>query len=227
MILLPNTKKMSIKNSHLFLALSLLIIFSCNSSPKKLPIYGERNPVSKLVNGKEKVDTLYQSIPAFSFLNQDSVLITSKSLDGKIYIADFFFTSCPSICPIMKKQMLRVYKEYEGNEQVKFLSHTIDPKHDSISVLKDYANKLGANSKQWYFLYGNRDSIYHIAKNSYMSISYEDKNTPGGIVHSGYFILVDKQKHIRGAYDGTNTEQVSQLIKDVQILLDEYDMPTK
>lgn len=199
-----------------------VILASCSSNPNKLPIYGEREAIKKMVNGVQVVDTLYQTIPNFSFLNQDSVVINSDSLKNKIYVADFFFTSCPSICPIMKKQMLRVYDAFKGNLEVKFLSHTIDPKHDSISVLKNFSNKMGINSKQWYFLYGKKEVVYNLAKTAYMSTSYEDKAAPGGIVHSGYFLLVDKNKRIRGAYDGTDEGQVTQLIEDMQILLNEY-----
>lgn len=199
-----------------------LVISSCSSSTKKLPIYGEREAVKKMVNGIEVVDTIYQTIPKFSFLNQDSVVINQDSLDNKIYVADFFFTSCPSICPIMKKQMLRVYDKFKGNTQVKFLSHTIDPKHDSIPVLKNYSNKMEVDSKQWFFLFGDKETVYNLAKTAYMSTSYEDRAAPGGIVHSGYFLLVDKNKRIRGAYDGTDEGQVTQLIDDITILLNEH-----
>jgi len=199
-----------------------LFLASCTSTPNKLPIYGEREAVKKIVGGVEVVDTIYQSIPKFSFINQDNIVINSDSLNNKIYIADFFFTSCPSICPIMKKQMLRAYEKFKNNPEVKFLSHTIDPKHDSIPVLKDFSNKMGVNSKQWYFLYGNKEIVYNLAKNSYMSSTFEDRAAPGGIVHSGYFLLVDKNKRIRGAYDGTDESQVTQMIADMEILLDEY-----
>ncbi|TAE35990.1 MAG: SCO family protein [Sphingobacteriales bacterium] len=198
------------------------IVSSCTSTPQKLPIYGEREAIKKMVNGVEVIDTLYQTIPKFSFLNQDSIIINQDSLNNKIYVADFFFTSCPSICPIMKKQMLRAYDKYKGNTEVKFLSHTIDPKHDSIAVLKNFSNKLGVNAKQWYFLYGDKETVYNLAKNSYMSSTFEDRASPGGIVHSGYFLLVDKNKRIRGAYDGTNEAQVTQMIDDMQVLLNEY-----
>lgn len=199
-----------------------MYLSQCTSTPKKLPIYGEREAVKKIINGLETVDTVYQTIPNFSFLNQDSILINSDSLKNKIYVADFFFTSCPSICPIMKSQMLRAYQKFKNNNEVKFLSHTIDPKHDSIAVLKKFSDKLGVNPKQWYFLYGDKNTVYNLAKNSYMSSTFEDRAAPGGIVHSGYFILVDKNKRIRGAYDGTNEEQVSQMIEDMQALLNEY-----
>lgn len=207
----------------IYFALCLsIIIFSCNQEDKKLPILGEREVVKKIIYGEPTTDTAYHAIPPFSFMNQDSVIITNDSLVDKIYVADFFFTSCPSICPIMKKQMLRVYEKYKGNEEVNFLSHTIDPEHDSIPVLKKYATKLGLTGNQWHFLRGDKDSIYTIAEKGYMNFAQQDSVAPGGFTHSGYFILVDKKKHIRGAYDGTDEKQVSQLMDDMDILLNEY-----
>ena len=200
--------------------LSITILFaSCNSENKKLPILGEREPVEKIVNGKTVIDTIYKTIPDFNFMNQDSVMISNQTLQNSIYVADFFFTSCPSICPIMSKNMLDVYNKYKGNEEVKFLSHTIDPKHDTIPVLKKYATKLGVDSKQWNFVYGDRESVYKIAKDGYMNFAAEDVKAPGGITHSGYFLLIDKEKRVRGAYDGTQELQVKQLMEDMEVLL--------
>ena len=208
--------------SLLTLALSFTAIISCNSDNKKLPILGSREPIEKIVDGKTVIDTVYQTIPNFSFVNQDSVIINQDSLNNSIYVADFFFTSCPSICPIMSKNMLGIYEKYKGNPEVRFLSHSIDPKHDTIPILKKYAKKLGVEGTQWSFLLGNRDSIYHMAKDGYMNYAKENANIPGGFEHSGYFILVDKQKRIRGAYDGTDKKQVEMLGKDMDILLAEY-----
>lgn len=206
-----------------YLSFSLLIlVFACNTAPKKLPILGTRDAVEKIIDGKTVIDTVYQTLPNFSFINQDSVIINSDSLNGKIYVADFFFTTCPSICPIMSKHMLSIYKKYEGNDEIKFLSHTIDPKHDTIPVLKKYADKLGVSGKQWYFLLGDKDEVYKLAKEGYMSFAAQDSTVPGGITHSGYFLLVDKEKRIRGAYDGTDETQVNQLMKDMDVLLSEY-----
>ena len=203
--------------------LSITILFvSCNSGNKKLPILGEREPVEKIVNGKTVIDTIYKTIPDFNFMNQDSVMISNQTLQNSIYVADFFFTSCPSICPIMSKNMLDVYNKYKGNEEVKFLSHTIDPKHDTIPVLKKYASKLGVDSKQWNFVYGDKESIFKIAKEGYMNFAAEDNKAPGGITHSGYFLLIDKEKRVRGAYDGTQELQVKQLMEDMDVLLNEY-----
>lgn len=197
-------------------------LFSCGQSNERLPILGERQTIEKTEDGKVITDTVYQTIPNFSFVNQDSIIINNDSLKNSIYIADFFFTSCPSICPIMSKNMLAVYKKYKGNNEVRFVSHTIDPKHDTIPVLKKYANKLGVEGMQWSFLLGDRDSVYNLARNGYMNYAEENAAIPGGVEHSGYFILVDKEKRIRGAYDGTNKEQVENLKKDIDILLSEY-----
>lgn len=203
---------------NILLAISslFLTIVSCNQNAAKLPILGNREIAA---NGK---DTIYQTIPDFNLLNQDSIYINNDSLKDKIYVADFFFTSCPSICPIMKKQLLRIHDKYKDNNQVAIVSHTIDPKHDSVPVLKKYADKLGVSSKKWHFLYGARDVIYNMARNGYMNYADRDSLAPGGISHSGYFILVDKNRHIRGAYDGTDEKQVSQLMDDMDILLAEY-----
>lgn len=203
-------------------ALLLLMIFSCTKENKKLPILGHREAVNKLVNGENVTDTVYQTIPAFSFINQDSVIINNDSLENSIYIADFFFTSCPSICPIMSKHMLSIYEKYKGNQEVKFLSHSIDPNHDSIPVLKKYATKLGVSGNQWHFLWGKKEIVYQLAKDGYMSFAAQDKTVPGGITHSGYFLLIDKKGRIRGAYDGTDKTQVDLLTNDIDVLLAEY-----
>lgn len=200
-----------------------LLLGSCNSgNGKKLPILGNREAVQKVVNGKTVTDTIYQTIPSFSFINQDGAVVTDKDFDGKIYVADFFFTSCPSICPVMHRNMLKVYDKFKGNPQVKIASHTIDYKHDTPPVLKDYANKLGVEGDQWEFLRGSRDSVYTLAERNYLVAVSEDKNAAGGYVHQGWFILVDKEKRLRGAYDGTQTDQVEKMIADMGTLLDEY-----
>ncbi|OAQ39691.1 electron transporter [Pedobacter psychrophilus] len=208
--------------SLLVLFTGSLFLFACNSAPKQLPILGSREPVEKIVNGKTVIDTVYQTIPAFSFMNQDSAIINNDSLKNSIYVADFFFTSCPSICPIMSKNLLTVYEKFKDNQEVRFLSHTIDPKHDTIPVLKKYADKLGVKGTQWSFLLGSKDSVYLLAKDGYMSYSKQNDSIPGGYEHSGYFLLVDKDKRIRGAYDGTDKNQVAQMSKDMDILLTEY-----
>ncbi|QEC53258.1 protein SCO1/2 [Anseongella ginsenosidimutans] len=192
----------------------IALLCGCSSGKdKKLPILGRQE-----ISGN---DTLYQRIADFRFMNQDSAWISNETFAGKAYVADFFFTSCPSICPIMKKQMLRVYKTFKGNSGISFLSHTIDPRHDSVPVLHEYAADLGVSSDQWHFVTGTRDSVYSLAEKSYMVATLEDETAPGGFIHGGHFILVDKNRHIRGIYDGTSEESVDQLIKDIPLLLNE------
>jgi protein SCO1/2 len=206
----------------------VILFYGCNSADDKLPILGQREAVTKLVGGKSVTDTVYQSIPDFKFVDQYSDTVTAKTLNNKIYVADFFFTSCPTICPKMKVQLKRVYEKFKGNPDVMLLSHTIDPDHDSVAVLKEFAQNLGITGRQWLFVTGDREKIYDIGQNNYMVTAQADASAPGGVVHSGAFILVDKAKHIRGIYDGTNkdsvgqTKGVDQLIKDIDRLLAEY-----
>lgn len=199
------------------------LFYSCGRnqvSEKVLPILGEREVISKEINGQSVIDTLYPKIPDFNFINQDSQVVTNQNFAGKIYVSDFFFTSCPTICPRMKSQMLRVYEEFKENKGIMLLSYTIDPKHDSVAILQEYADKLGVSSEKWHFVTGEKDSIYAIAQN-YLVTAMEDEKEAGGFVHSGAFILVDENRHIRGIYDGTNQEQVDRLLKDISLLLNE------
>ncbi len=201
---------------------TLSAIFSCGSGNNKLPILGERDWVTKTVDGKEIVDTIYNVIPPFTFVNQDSDTVTEKIVEGKIYVSDFFFTSCPTICPVMKRQMLKVFKEIKANPDVMIISHTIDPEHDTPQVLHKYAEDLGVEGKQWQFVTGPKEKIYEIGQKNYMSTAKEDKSAEGGYIHSGAFILVDKEKHVRGMYDGTTDEGTQKLLKDITTLLEEY-----
>ncbi len=206
----------------LLFVLAAIAIQSCTGkSDQKLPILGNREPIERIVDGKTVVDTIYQTIQPFSYLNQDSVAISDKDFDGKIYVADFFFTSCNSICPVMHRNMLNVYKKFKDNPKVKFLSHSIDIKYDLPSRLKTYATKLGIEGNQWEFVHGSRDSIFDISARNYLVSAFEDSSNPQGLVHQGWFILVDTKKQIRGAYDGTNEDQVKQLMEDMDKLLKE------
>lgn len=190
---------------------------------KPLPIFGNRTAVSKTVDGKTVTDTIYQTIPKFKFVNQYGDSITNKNLDGDIYVADFFFTTCPSICPVMARNMLTVYNTFKNTGEFKIISHTIDPKHDSVPELKKYADKLGVTGNTWWFLQGKKEDTYTIAEKNYLVAVKKDSTVAGGYIHAGYFVLIDKQKRIRGAYDGTDPKQVDQLIADIKTLQAEPD----
>jgi len=196
----------------------MLLCNACkfNSGPTTLPIYGNRNVVTKTVDGKSVTDTIYQTIPPFKFINQYGDSISNKNLDGHIYVADFFFTTCPSICPVMQRNMLTVYDEFKTDKDFKILSYTIDPKHDSVTILKNYADKLGITGNTWLFLQGKKEETYQLAAGYLVSKPQEDAKQQ--FIHDGLFILVDKQKRVRGSYDGTDPKQVDQLVKDIKTL---------
>jgi protein SCO1 len=211
---------------RLAIGLALLGLWSAckpGADKKALPILGSRTSVNKTVDGKAVTDTIYQTIPKFKFVNQYGDSISNKSLDGDIYVADFFFTTCPSICPVMARNMLTVYNTFKNTGDFKIISHTIDPKHDSVPELKKYADKLGVTGNTWWFLQGKKEDTYAIAEKSYLVAVKRDSTAAGGYIHAGYFVLVDKQKRIRGAYDGTDPKQVDQLIADIKTLQAEPD----
>ena len=199
-------------------ALTIFTLFLTGCEVKKeekpLPVFGERYI--------DKGDTIYHTIAPFQFVDQDSSIITNGTFIGKIYIADFFFTSCRTICPIMKTQMLRVYDSLKNDPDVLILSHTIDPEYDTVALLHDFANRLGVESSKWHFVTGVQDSIYKIAQTSYFATAMADENEPDGFIHSGAFLLLDKQQRIRGKYDGTKEEEVNKLIQDIKRLKKEY-----
>ncbi len=218
-----------------------LFLGACQKSNDKLPIWGNREPIEKTIDGKKTVDTLYHTIPDFKFVNQYGDTVTKEMVKGKIYVTDFFFTTCPTICPIMKRQMLKVYQKFKGQPDVILLSHTIDPEHDTPQVLKKYADELGVTGNQWMFLTGNREQIYKIAQ-SYLvaQTPYKDESVEGGFVHDGSFILIDKDGRVRGTnrpyrvidkngieslntrYDGTTDQGIQLLIEDIETLRKEY-----
>jgi protein SCO1 len=219
----------TVTNSRFFKSLSIslllfnVLLVSCTDSASdesKLPILGEREVIEKEVNGKITVDTLYPRIPDFNFINQDNQQVTNKTFAGKVYVADFFFTSCPTICPKMKTQLLRIYEHYQSNPNVMLLSHTVDPDHDSVAVLKDFSDRLNVSADKWHFVTGEKDNIYSIAQ-KYLVSAMEDKQEAGGFLHSGAFVLVDENRHIRGIYDGTDAAEVDRLINDIPLLLKE------
>ena len=199
----------------------LILLSGCLSSKKEaLPILGRHEYIE---NSSGETDTIYHAIKQFRFVDQDSATITNETFEGKIYVADFFFTTCPSICPVMKVQMLRVYEKYKNNDQVAMLSHTIDPEHDNVAVLHDYAERLDVNTEKWHFVTGDKAKIYDMAQTSYYVATRENPQAPGGYEHSGAFILVDPNRHIRGVYNGTDPESIDKLLNDIDTLLEEFE----
>ncbi len=207
------------------LALIFVLVSACAKveNKHKLPVLGRPEIVERQENGQTVFDTIPHQIADFAFVDQDSALITNGTFADQVYVADFFFTSCPTICPIMKRSMLRIYDTYKDSTEVALLSHTIDPEYDTVSLLREYAENLGVETSKWHFVTGDQDEIYEIGEQSYLSIMAEDEDAPGGYIHSGALILIDKDRRIRAVVDGTVDEQVDLLIKDIGRLLNEYE----
>ncbi len=204
---------MSMKNFFPLSLLTALLLSACvNDQPRTLPILGERD----VVNG----DTIYPTIPDFAFTDQDSQSVTNATFAGKAYVVDFFFIHCPTICPKVKANGLRLYEKYKNDDRLLMLSHSIDTKHDTVAALYHHAQKLGIDSKKWRLVTGDHDAIYAIADN-YFSVAVLNPDAPGGFDHSGRLILVDKNRHVRSFCDGTNAEEVDRFMQDIDLLLAE------
>lgn len=187
-----------------------------------LPYIGERE-----VNASG--DTTYFTVPPFHFIDEDGKAFTDKDVEGKVLIVDFFFTRCTSICPRMSAQMqqLQLQLDDPSYKDVLFLSHTVDPEHDTPAVLKAYAKRLEADSTRWKFLTGDAPDIYRQGNLGYLLSASKDSSAAEQFVHSPQFVLVDKQHHIRGMYDGTNTEAMRDLVTDLKMLLMEEKIRAK
>lgn len=203
------------KTSITTIGLLLVLLSACiPGKDAQLPIIGERT----VVNG----DTIYHQIADFSFVNQDSQVVNNGTFDGKVYLADFFFTSCPTICPKVKKQMLRLYDRYDGDDRLLLLSHSIDVKRDTVGRLKTYSYNLGVETERWHFVTGLHEEIYDMA-DDYFSTAKIDTEAPGGFDHSGLIIMVDANRHVRSYCDGTDAASVDRFMEDVdQLLAQEY-----
>ncbi len=208
-----------------FILLAFVFCFlfnACSESsvyPSGLPVIGFKQLVEKEVNGKTIIDSIEHVIPPFTFVDQDSSIITEKTVKGKVFLADFFFTSCPTICPKVKKNMKSVYNEFKDRDDFLILSHSIDVKYDTVGRLAWYASKFNISSDTWHLLTGKKDDIYKMSYEYYIT-ALEADDAPGGFDHSGYVALVDKNRKIRGMYDGTNKEKMKELIRDINLLYD-------
>jgi len=190
-----------------------------SSISDRLPILGEREITETDRGGTKVIDTLYHTIPDFALVDQDSTIVSKKTLNGKIYLADFFFTRCPTICLVTSRNLLQIAKHFVNEPRVVIVSHTVDPKYDRPYILKRYAAELGAPSN-WLFLNGPKAEVYKLAgAGGYFSFAQEDPNAPGGFDHSGAFTLVDTDFRIRAVYDGTKTDSIPKIITDIQHLL--------
>ena len=189
-------------------ALAFVGVEAYNSLNRSLPVI---NP------DPDEADT--HQIPEFAFVNQNGDTVRRADFEDKLYVANFFFTACPSTCPPMMKNLTRVQERFANKEAVAILSHTVDPKHDSVEALKAYAREYGVQEDQWDLVTGRKTPLYNMARSAYDVVSLEGGDGPAGFVHSSKLILIDRQQRIRGYYDGTEKEAVNELIKDIAFLL--------
>ena len=204
-------------------SLAYLVLTTGKHNIKKLQYFG---PKSLAANGK---DTIYHTIPAFSLIDQDGNPFGDKDLNNKIYVANFFFTSCPTICPKMQTLMKKIQDtdDFKKLNDFKLVSFTVDPDNDTPEKLKEFSNLIKAEKNRWYFLTGNRDSIYDLAYKGFMVNAMEDKKADGGFLHSDIMLLIDKEKRVRGIYEGTSYKDVKRLIDEAKVLVAQYNSARK
>ncbi len=206
----------------LIAVVGIIIAYFINDKPKVLKVYNPIDINPDLVDESLRQVDKFHRVGSFSLTNQNGKEVTEANFKDKIYIADFFFVTCPTICPKMTKQMNRVYDEFISNEVISFLSHTVMPEADSVPVLHEYANKLNISSDKWIFVTGDKKQIYNLARKTYFAAVTEGDGGVNDFIHTENFVLVDKEKRIRGFYDGTSTKDVDRLIVDIYALLEEY-----
>lgn len=194
------------------------IIYSLLKPEERLPVYQPNMVTAELVDSTMQEVRKYHTIPDFKLLNQNGDTITQADYEGKIYVADFFFTTCQTICPIMTDHMLKIQEKTAGDPEVLLLSHTVIPKADSVPQLKKYALEKGVNDEKWNLVTGDKKQIYDLARKAYLAAKSEGDAGPFDMIHTENFVLVDKEKRIRGFYDGTDPEAIDDLLEDIALL---------
>ncbi len=209
-----------------FLILTIIIIsiiYNILDVYKPLPVYQPSRVSTELVDSTIQHVNKFHKIADFSLTNQNGETITQENYKDKIYVADFFFTTCQTICPIMTDHMREIQDKLIKDSDVLLLSHSVTPEIDSVAQLKRYAIKKGVNDTKWNLVTGDKKQIYELARKSYLAVKTDGDGGPFDMVHTENFMLIDKKKQIRGFYDGTNAEDIEQLIEDIAILKEEYE----
>lgn len=208
-----------------FSILSIIIIsifYNILKVDRVLPVYQPAMVNDEMVDSTIQYQKKYHTIADFSLTNQNGKIITQDDYKDKIYVADFFFTTCQTICPIMTDHMYKIQKEILNDDDVMLLSHSVTPKIDSVAQLKRYALKKGVNDAKWNLVTGDKKQIYELARKSYMAVKTEGNGDAYDMVHTENFMLIDKKRQIRGYYDGTKPEDITRLIEDIKVLKKEY-----
>ncbi|MRX64137.1 SCO family protein [Maribacter luteus] len=205
------------------ISIIIMVLFYKALQPKKtLTIYQPTMVNPELVDSTLQHVKKYHTVADFSLTNQNGKTITQKDYEGKIYIADFFFTTCPTICPIMTKNMAGIQEMIKEDDDVLLLSHSVTPVIDSVAQLKRYAMEKGVDDTKWNLVTGDKKQIYELARKSYLAVKTDGDGGPFDMIHTENFILVDKERRIRGFYDGTKTEDIDRLMDDLRILKASY-----
>jgi protein SCO1/2 len=210
--------------TFLSLAVVIMYLFYNALQPKKsLPIYQPADFNPELVAPEISHVKKYHTVADFRLINQNGDTITQKNYEGKIYIADFFFTTCPTICPVMTDNMVYLQEKLLEDPEVLLLSHSVTPELDSVPRLKEYAIKKRVIDAKWNLVTGDKPQIYNLARKSYMAVKTDGDGGPFDMIHTENFVLVDKARRIRGTYDGTKREEMTRLIEDIRILKSSYE----
>lgn len=199
-------------------AIPLLVYYFLEDSK-----FGTRLEIKGPVTENEQGETVHHTVAPFTWVNQMGDTVTEAAFQDKIYVANFFFASCPTVCPKMLNQMMKVQAEFEDDPDVMMISHTVNPRHDSVPVLRSYSQNYDADPDKWHFVTGKRKDLYLHARNSYLTDNLEGDGGRTDFIHSQYVTLVDPENRIRGFYDGTEPDEVADLIEDIYRLKDEFD----
>lgn len=205
----------------IFSVITLTLFYNALKPQKTLPVYNPADVNPELVDSTVQYVSKYHTIADFSFTNQNGKTITQKDYEGKIYVADFFFTTCGTICPKMTSNMEEVQKAIINNPKVMLLSHTVFPEVDTVEALKSYAVKHGVDDSKWNLVTGDKKEIYTMARKSYLAVKLGKPSQLYDMVHTENFVLVDAKRRVRGFYDGTKKEEIQRLIEDINFLCNE------
>ena len=200
----------------------VILFYNALKPEERLPIYQPNMVSATLVDSSMQYVRKYHSIADFKLINQNGDTITQNTYADKIYVADFFFTTCPSICPVMTANLAEVQDEFKDDNEVLLLSHSVTPEIDSVAQLKKYALEKGVIDQKWNLVTGDKKQIYELARKSYMAVMDDGDGGAYDMIHTENFMLIDKERRIRGYYDGTNKEEVEKLIRDIEILKSTY-----
>ena len=197
---------------------AIFMFYNVLTPERKLPIYQPNMVKFQLVDSTIQHIKRFHKIDDFSLVNQNNEVVSNETFDGKIYVADFFFTTCPGICPIMKENMITLQNEFINDDNVLLLSHTVTPEIDSVSVLKKYSQEKGVIDSKWNMVTGDKKQIYNLARKSYLVAEDIESPIQYDMIHTENFVLVDSKRRIRGFYDGTDNDVMDNLISDIKIL---------